>query len=282
VFVLREEVAEMPRIQSLLDAAEKRLLKDDQAQKQLGKMRHTLREESQMALTFAAQDAKESEDMLRSALAAETTSLILVQSEVERSEAAMRDLEERSFREAAALQSLREQEADVSAERLAEAEAALRLIQEGEKALAALADEKVEAAEARAELLQEKSARAAELRAANWFYFGEARAWAEGESAETTALDASRKEEARAVQSHESFFHAAAAEASAFKVEAAAMRKEALGLRSDLSKEEAAFQQALAWRQTELSYSRSDARRGRACTCGRVCNAPICSDRGTG
>ncbi|CAL1147465.1 unnamed protein product, partial [Cladocopium goreaui] len=116
-----------------------------------------------------------------------------------------------------------------------------------EQAVVSMADEKVEAAETRAELRQaeqkEKALRAAELRAANWFYFAEATAWAEGESAEASAVVASRQEEARVVQQQENSLNAATAEVAAFKAEAGSMRKEALGLRGDLGKEEVAFQQ---------------------------------------
>lgn len=141
------------------------------------------------------------------------------------------------------------------------------MLQEAEEALVSMADEKVEAAETRAELRQEKASRAAELRAANWFYFAEATAWAEGESAEASAVVASRQEETRVMQQQENSLNAATAEVAAFKAEAASMRKEALGLRGDLGKEEVAFQQAdgfasfcrpdmlcrrCAWQSTEL------------------------------
>lgn len=240
---LQQEAAEVPKIRSLLDAAEKRLLKDNQAEVELSKIRQTLHEENQMALTYAAQDAKDAEDMLRSALAAETTCLILSQSEVQRAEEKTRQLEDAGRKELEALQQGAREDAEEAKKSIGTEAEGARLLQEAEEAVVSMADEKVEAAETRAELRQEKALRAAELRAANWFYFAEATAWAEGESAEASAVVASRQEEARVVQQQENSLNAATAEVAAFKAEAGSMRKEALGLRGDLGKEEVAFQQ---------------------------------------
>jgi len=165
---LQQEAAEVPKIRSLLDAAEKRLLKDNQAEVELSKIRQTLHEENQMALTYAAQDAKDAEDMLRSALAAETTCLILSQSEVQRAEEKTRQLEDAGRKELEALQQGAREDAEEAKKSIGTEAEGARLLQEAEEAVVSMADEKVEAAETRAELRQEKALRAAELRAANW------------------------------------------------------------------------------------------------------------------
>ncbi|CAE7713353.1 ylyB [Symbiodinium sp. CCMP2592] len=247
---LKQEVMELPRLRSLLEAAEKRLSKEDESQVELEKIRRALRDENQTAVLSAVQGAKDTEDMLRTALAAEATCQLMAESEAERAEAAtgearllLQDLMDASRSELLALRAWMEEEAQDSSGRLGEAERALHLAGEGEEALVKLGEEEVSAAEARAELSQEKATRSLELQAAGWFYFAETEGWSEGEAAEAQLMHASRHEEARLLDQRDASIHAATTEASALRAEAAAMRKEALGLRHDLSKEEVACQQ---------------------------------------
>ncbi|CAE7802430.1 ylyB [Symbiodinium sp. CCMP2456] len=247
---LKKEVTELPRLRSLLEAAEKRLSKEDESQVELEKIRRALRDENQMAVLSAVQGAKDTEDMLRTALAAEATCQLMAESEAERAEAAtgearllLQDLMDASRSELLALRAWMEEEAQDSSGRLGEAQQALHLAGEGEAALVKLGEEEVSAAEARAELSQEQATRALELQAAGWFYFAETEGWSEGEAAEAQLMHASRQEEACLLDQRDASIHAATTEASALRAEAAAMRKEALGLRHDLSKEEVAFEQ---------------------------------------
>ena len=247
---LKQEVTELPRLRSLLEAAEKRLSTEDESQVELEKIRRALRDENQTAVLSAVQGAKGTEDMLRTALAAEATCQLMAESEAERAEAAtgetrllLQDLMDASRSELLALRAWMEEEAQDSSARLGEAERALHLAGEGEEALVKLSEEEVSAAEARAELSQEKATRSLELQAAGWFYFAETEGWSEGEAAEAQLMHASRQEEACLLDQRDASIHAATTEASALRAEAAAMRKEALGLRHDLSKEEVACQQ---------------------------------------
>ena len=249
VEALRQQATELPRLRSLLEAAEKRLSKNDE-NAELERIQSSLRDQNQMAILSAMQGAKDTEDMLRSALAAETTCQLMAESEAERAKAAsdrahelLQDLVDAGRNELLALRALMQEEMADSSGRLAEAQEALHLAGEAEEAMVKLGEEELSAAGARAELSQERVARALELEAATWFYFAETRGWSEAESTEAQLMVASRQEELQLLDQRDASIHAATTEASALRAEAAAVRKEALGLRHDLGKEEVACQQ---------------------------------------
>ena len=219
VEALKQEAQELPRLRSLLDAAEKRLLKSD-SDAELQRIRDSLQDQNQMAVLSAMQGAKDTEDMLRSALAAETTCELMAESAAERAKSEseqahklLQEISDAGRSELLAVRAWMQEELADSSSRLGEAQEALHLAGEGEEAMVRLREEEVSAAEARAAVSQEKATRSLELQAAGWFYFGETEGWSEGETAEAQVMQANRQEEARLLDQRDASIHAATTEA---------------------------------------------------------------------